>query len=492
MLELLIKPLESPINQWIIGAIFVLAIIDIIFKKDLKSQIVSLGVLGTFIGIFIGLQNFNPDDMKNSINGILLGLKTAFFTSIIGMGTALILATIQKIFYKNMDNSSSQEALLEEISKKLNNLEKLDKTQDTDKIIGELERLRTIQTDTRDETQKIPIAIDKFQNKSNEQMNSLVKILDENFKKMNISLEKAIEQLSKGATEEIIKALETVIQEFNQELQSSFGDNFVKLNEAVVNLLIWQENYKNHIEHIDEHLNISKSSIEKSEESLTIISSKNEEVLNIYRQLETMIKVYYHQTEELNRHLKTYSHLSESAESMFEVISNNISKTKEDFTTLTKSILENNTEQKDSAIKNNDSIKASYTNLTKHIKEENNSQIEFNKEIINETKEDFKSLAKSILKNNTEQKDSAINNNDSIKASYTNLTKYIKEENDKNKDELALISTHFKTLGEQIPKALEVSLNELNRGLTSLTQEFQKNYKEIMDKYKDGLNNERR
>jgi len=239
-------------------------------------------------------------------------------------------------------------------------------------------------------------------------------------------------------------------------------------------------------------LNISKSSIEKSEESLTIISSKNEEVLNIYRQLETMIKVYYHQTEELNRHLKTYSHLSESAESMFEVISNNISKTKEDFTTLTKSILENNTEQKDSAIKNNDSIKASYTNLTKHIKEENNSQIEFNKEIINETKEDFKSLAKSILKNNTEQKDSAINNNDSIKASYTNLTKYIKEENDKNKDELALISTHFKTLGEQIPKALEVSLNELNRGLTSLTQEFQKNYKEIMDKYKDGLNNERR
>lgn len=62
----------------IVIIIFILAFIDIVFKKDLKSQIVSLGVLGTFIGIFMGLQNFNPSDMKNSIDGILIGLKTAF------------------------------------------------------------------------------------------------------------------------------------------------------------------------------------------------------------------------------------------------------------------------------------------------------------------------------------------------------------------------------------------------------------------------------
>jgi len=61
----------------------------------LKSQIVSIGVLGTFVGIFIGLQSFNPEDIMNSVNDILAGLKTAFFTSIVGMSVATILSIVQ-------------------------------------------------------------------------------------------------------------------------------------------------------------------------------------------------------------------------------------------------------------------------------------------------------------------------------------------------------------------------------------------------------------
>ncbi|MDQ7047307.1 MAG: MotA/TolQ/ExbB proton channel family protein [Sulfurovum sp.] len=154
MIEIIITALENPVNLVIIIAIGILALLDIVFKKDLKSQIVSLGVLGTFIGIFMGLQDFNPLDMKNSVNGILDGLKTAFFTSIIGMGTALLLSIFQRLFNKNMDDSNNQENILKEISEKLNHLEKLNQTQETDKIIGELERLRTVQSDTRDETKK--------------------------------------------------------------------------------------------------------------------------------------------------------------------------------------------------------------------------------------------------------------------------------------------------------------------------------------------------
>jgi len=126
--------LTNPINQIIVVSILILAIVDLFFKKDLKSQIVSLGVLGTFIGIFIGLQDFNPDDMKHSIDTILIGLKTAFFTSIVGMGTALILSIFQKLFKKDMDDSDNQDRLLAEISDKLNYLVKLDNSQNTDKI----------------------------------------------------------------------------------------------------------------------------------------------------------------------------------------------------------------------------------------------------------------------------------------------------------------------------------------------------------------------
>ena len=43
------------------------------------SLVSTLGVLGTFIGISIGLLNFKPDELEESIPELLAGLKTAFF-----------------------------------------------------------------------------------------------------------------------------------------------------------------------------------------------------------------------------------------------------------------------------------------------------------------------------------------------------------------------------------------------------------------------------
>lgn len=88
----LIDVLLDPINIIFVIIIFILGFIDYKTGKDLKSQIVSVGVLGTFVGIFIGLQAFNPEDITNSVNDILVGLKTAFFTSIVGMSVFTILS----------------------------------------------------------------------------------------------------------------------------------------------------------------------------------------------------------------------------------------------------------------------------------------------------------------------------------------------------------------------------------------------------------------
>jgi competence ComEA-like helix-hairpin-helix protein len=92
--------LFDPVNAVFVILIFILAILDQWLKKDLKSQIISVGVLGTFVGIFIGLQGFDPSDIINSVNYILVGLKTAFFTSIVGMSVATILSIIEKLRMK--------------------------------------------------------------------------------------------------------------------------------------------------------------------------------------------------------------------------------------------------------------------------------------------------------------------------------------------------------------------------------------------------------
>ena len=95
--------LYDPINIIFVVIIFILGYLDQKTGKDLKSQIVSVGVLGTFVGIFIGLQAFNPEDIVHSVNDILLGLKTAFFTSIVGMTVATTLSIIQKFKVKKKD-----------------------------------------------------------------------------------------------------------------------------------------------------------------------------------------------------------------------------------------------------------------------------------------------------------------------------------------------------------------------------------------------------
>ena len=89
--------LFDPINVLFVVIIFILGFLDVKTGKDFKSQIVSVGVLGTFVGIFIGLQGFNPSDIVNSVNDILVGLKTAFFTSIVGMSVSTILSISQKL-----------------------------------------------------------------------------------------------------------------------------------------------------------------------------------------------------------------------------------------------------------------------------------------------------------------------------------------------------------------------------------------------------------
>ena len=67
-----------------------------------------------------------------------------------------------------------------------------------------------------------------------------------------------MQTLSKGATEEIIKALQNVIKDFNTNLTEQFGDNFKQLNEAVLKMIEWQNTYKDSVQEFEKQLNLAK------------------------------------------------------------------------------------------------------------------------------------------------------------------------------------------------------------------------------------------
>ena len=75
--------------------------------ENLPTCISTIGVLGTFAGITLGLVNFDPNNLDASIPLLLSGLKTAFFTSLAGMIGSLFLSKIVSSGYDNIDKGVS-------------------------------------------------------------------------------------------------------------------------------------------------------------------------------------------------------------------------------------------------------------------------------------------------------------------------------------------------------------------------------------------------
>ncbi len=175
-------------------------------QRNFKNEIVSLGVLGTFVGISIGLYSFDVSNIKDSIPFLLGGLKTAFITSGVGIFFSILISIFKPI-------SDTKPANLNDV------------TANQEKIIS--------------------------------------------------TLEKSLDAISKSANEEIIIALEQVVNKFNENLTTQFGDNFKELNSAVKEMTTWQDNYKNHIKEYEESLSNVMINLEK------ISEIKNEQEKNI-------------------------------------------------------------------------------------------------------------------------------------------------------------------------------------------------------------------
>ena len=166
---------------------------------------------------------------------------------------------------------------------------------------------------------------------------------------VNRSLDDAIEKLAEGATEEIIKALETVIQDFNNNLTEQFGDNFAQLNEAVKNMIVWQENYKNSIQELEQSLNKAIVGIEASDEKLLSMTENYQKIDATHTKLSYVIVTNDNQIKNLEIHLKQMSDIGEKANLMIDSV--------DTFSEKIKGSLSNQSETLSQLIKDNDKLK---------------------------------------------------------------------------------------------------------------------------------------
>ena len=68
------------------------------YNEMVGAVLTGIGMLGTFVGLVIGLSDFNVAEIESTLDPLIAGIKVAFLTSIYGM----ISSVIFNLYYKNL------------------------------------------------------------------------------------------------------------------------------------------------------------------------------------------------------------------------------------------------------------------------------------------------------------------------------------------------------------------------------------------------------
>jgi uncharacterized protein Yka (UPF0111/DUF47 family)/phage-related protein len=300
------------------------------FLEMAPNLLTSLGILGTFVGIVIGLLDFDTNNIDESIGDLLEGLKTAFVTSLVGMLASIALKAADAWKFAPMreaqptNESVTAGHLLKALERQDIHLLQLTKAiagSEEGTLIGQFKLLRSdIADNVAGQLKQLRTDLSEFRTNSAKQQQEFEGRLFE-------QLRNFAEMMSKSATEAVIEALRQVIVDFNRHLVEQFGDNFKALDQSVQKLVVWQAEYRGHIEAVQQRIDATLSAIDRTatateaisqslgnaNDSITAISTQCERIPGTMEDLKQVLMVNQHQIGELQRHLQAFIEAREKA-----------------------------------------------------------------------------------------------------------------------------------------------------------------------------------
>lgn len=273
------------------------------FREYAPTLMGALGILGTFIGIIIGLLNFNTESIDTSIPLLLGGLKTAFITSIIGMFFAILFNALDAFFFANKrerltegePDTVTPEHIHRELKEQNQYLVKLVSGMSGSEEGSLVAQIKLLRNEINDTSRMQLSNHNDFSNKLWEQLGQFADLM------------------AKGATEQIIDALRQVIIDFNNNLTEQFGENFKALDASVKKLVDWQDNYKTQVEQMSEQYQQSVDSLVVTRGAVAGIWEECKEIPLAMAALRDVLQVNQHQISELSRHLDAFVLLRDKA-----------------------------------------------------------------------------------------------------------------------------------------------------------------------------------
>lgn len=306
-------------------------------RHYIPTFMTSLGILGTFLGIVIGLVQFDTNNIDRSIPFLLEGLKTAFLTSIVGMiGTicfkVITLPKTDPAVEEKLEEQDLLNNLISNIIQQRQSLERLNAiiaSQESDSLISIMKGMRCdIKEASQENLSKLNSIAIAFQEEKDYSVQGQIRVLrgkvneihekeSAQFKEFSAKLKSQLDDFTKSlsgaATSQIIEALRQVISDFNSNLTEQFGDNFKQLNSAIEKILVWQHRYKEHLNRLESQFRLAISSIEKTKEAVTVIADKSDAIPSSMTKLESVMGVLQAQIDKLHKELKALEEVREKA-----------------------------------------------------------------------------------------------------------------------------------------------------------------------------------
>lgn len=306
-------------------------------RNYIPTFMTSLGILGTFLGIVIGLVQFDTNNIDRSIPFLLEGLKTAFLTSIVGMiGTicfkVITLPKTDPAVEEKLEEQDLLNNLISNIIQQRQSLERLNAiiaSQESDSLISIMKGMRCdIKEASQENLSKLNSIAIAFQEEKDYSVQGQIRVLrgkvneihekeSAQFKEFSAKLKSQLDDFTKSlsgaATSQIIEALRQVISDFKSNLTEQFGDNFKQLNSAIEKILVWQHRYKEHLNRLESQFRLAISSIEKTKEAVTVIADKSDAIPSSMTKLESVMGVLQAQIDKLHKELKALEEVREKA-----------------------------------------------------------------------------------------------------------------------------------------------------------------------------------
>jgi len=243
------------------------------------SILTSMGIFGTFLGVALGLSEFDTNSIEDSVPQLLEGLRTAFWTSIAGLLGALSI----KVRYAvaSMRLRAHRESKL---------------TATMDDLAWHLERIANA-VSVEGKSDWVAWR-EEQQNAQRVQHAELIETLTAYQTQMTEANRTALE-----------KAITHVMREFNTRIEEQYGDNFKKLNDAVGQMLTWQQGYKGQLEDLmaTNERNAQSSTI--AAESFEKLITQTRSFTTVAEDMETLLDALQNQSENLRDYLTTFTSL---------------------------------------------------------------------------------------------------------------------------------------------------------------------------------------